>query len=103
VSAASSLPPPALSPCAACTHAEDHHAGCRVHDACCGATDCGCLGFVPATDAPRDAEAWNLVRQWENRPAPRREIEIIAAWMGVDADELEKVVRDEERQTREAL
>jgi hypothetical protein len=41
------FPLPDLSPCAACTHAHDHHVGCRVHEGCCGADDCGCMGFEP--------------------------------------------------------
>jgi len=96
-------PAPALSPCAACSHAEDHHAGCRVHEGCCGADACGCMGFEPAMYRAADADAWGIVLRWDDRPATRAEIEIVAAWMGLEADVLEKEVRAEEQRARDTL
>jgi hypothetical protein len=64
----------AVAPCAACAHAENHHLGCRLHDGCCGADDCHCMGFQPER-------------------ATRAEIERIAAFAGIDPDVLEAEVR----------
>lgn len=85
------LTAPRLEPCAGCTHARDHHVGCRVHEGCCGADDCGCMGFEPG-----DADVWDTVIAWDDRPATRAEIERAAAFVDADPDELERAVRQVE-------
>lgn len=37
----------AVAPCASCAHAENHHLGCRLHEGCCGADGCACMGYQP--------------------------------------------------------
>lgn len=91
-----------LSPCAGCSHAQDHHLGCRTHEGCCGADHCTCLGFQPrractaalalactAADGMPCADCADESLRWRATASmPRREewVETLGMWLGVPAD-----------------
>ena len=92
----------AVAPCAACSHAENHHLGCRLHEGCCGADDCHCMGYQPrrtctaavalactAADGMPCADCMEeTLRFRATATKPQREewVETLGKWLGVPAD-----------------